>query len=167
VQVTENPADGLIGVTCAQTGGLPCAFTNGDATGPINQFHGRVLTFTNHPPTGGEGCTPGYWKQSHHFDSWTAPYDPTDGFNATFGIGDAWFSNDVTLLQALKLGGGGVNALARHAVAALLNAASGDVDYPMTTAQVIAAIQGIYPSTNVETLKNQLDANNNLGCPLN
>ena len=22
------------------------------------------------PPPGGEGCTPGFWKQDQHFDSW-------------------------------------------------------------------------------------------------
>jgi hypothetical protein len=37
-------------------------------------------------PAGGDSalCTPGFWKQSQHFDSWTAPYDPTDLFSAYF-----------------------------------------------------------------------------------
>ncbi len=42
--------------------------------------------------------------------------------------------------------GGGVNALARHAVAALLNASSPDVDSDFTVAQVIAIVQsGVNP----------------------
>ena len=29
-----------------------------------------------------EGCTPGYWKQEQHFDSWTSPLAPTADFTA-------------------------------------------------------------------------------------
>jgi hypothetical protein len=158
-----------------------CRFKSADAgaetdclatinTGSIstNLYHGWVLTYTNifTPPRGDEGCTPGYWKQDQHFDSWTAPYDPTDSFNTTFGIGTNWFANTFTLLQGLEANGGGANALARHAVAALLNAAAGF--YPMTVAEVIAAVQAAYadPST-IESTKNTLAANNELGCPLN
>ncbi|MDH3224417.1 MAG: hypothetical protein OEO23_11935, partial [Gemmatimonadota bacterium] len=71
------------------------------------------------PPGGGEGCTPGYWKQPHHFDSWTG-YDPEDLFSSAFE--DAF--PGMTLLEVLKQGGGGLKALGRHTVAALLNAAS-------------------------------------------
>ena len=65
---------------------------------------------------GDVGCTPGYWKQVRHFDSWVN-YSPDDIFSDVFGVGPA-----VTLLEALKTGGGGEAALGRHAVAALLNA---------------------------------------------
>ena len=165
VTVTENPATNLVSITCGSESGA-CAFNNGGSLF-VNQYHGFVLTFTNSTPqTGAEGCTPGYWKQPHHLDSWDG-YAPGDGFNATFGIGTAWFPDNLTLLNALKLGGGGKNALARAAVAALLSASSGGVDYPMTTADVIAAVQGVYPSGAINTLAGQLDANNNLGCPLN
>src|SRR5262245_29821740 len=30
------------------------------------------------------GCTPGYWKQSQHFDSWVG-HSPNDSFEAVFG----------------------------------------------------------------------------------
>ena len=30
------------------------------------------------PPTGGQGCTPIYWKQEHHFDSWESPLAPKE-----------------------------------------------------------------------------------------
>ena len=118
-------------------------------------------------PVGGEGCTPGFWKQSQHFDSWTAPYDPTDSFNATFGV-NVTLSGGTTLLGALQSGGGGINALARHAVAALLNAASPDVDSDFTVAQVIAIVQdGIAPGgLTIEQAKNLLAAANEQGCPL-
>lgn len=142
------------------------------ATAYINNDMAREVTFTNDytappppPPTGNDGCTPGYWKQKQHLDSWTG-YATTDGFNATFGIGTNWFSNGYSLLDGLKDGGGGKSALARHAVAALLNAAQGF--YPMTQAEVIAAVQAAYASpSTIESTKNALADYNELGCPLN
>ena len=119
------------------------------------------------PPTGFEGCTPGYWKQDQHFDSWQV-YSPTDSFNAVFGVSGP-FPNTLTLLDALELGGGGVNALARHAVAGLLSSISSDVDYGLTPTEVIEktreALNG-GDATTIEALKNKLDALNNKGCPL-
>jgi len=116
------------------------------------------------PPGGGEGCTPGYWKQSHHFDSWPAGYSTTDGYEATFGV-DASFSKD--LLGALKQGGGGEKALGRHATAALLNSANADVSYEYSTADVISLVQSAYASGDFEGVKNLLEAQNEMGCPLN
>jgi hypothetical protein len=113
-------------------------------------------------PDGGEGCTPGYWKQEQHFGSWTPPYDPSDLFSSVFE--DAF--PGMTLLQVLELGGGGLNALGRHTVAALLNAASGDVDYDMTTTEVIDAFNDVFPGGDYETLKNELADLNEQGCPL-
>ena len=124
------------------------------------------------PPKGGEGCTPGFWKQDQHFDSWTAPFDPSDSFDATFGVdvtlrvGNELVA-DPTLLQALQAQGGGINALARHAVAALLNAASPDVDSDFTVAEVIALVQEAITTGDFERIKNILAAANEQGCPLN
>lgn len=152
-----------------------------DASGPGNVASGVVtgsvpaggagttIRFTNRyePPQTGEGCTPGYWRQEHHFGNWTAPYDPTDSFNSTFGIGTAWFANSYTLLDGVWAGGGGKFALARHAVAALLNAASANVDYDYSVAQVIAKVQAAYAnSALIESTKNDLAAKNELGCGL-
>lgn len=123
------------------------------------------LTVTCTPPDdgGGEGCTPGYWKQAHHFDSWTG-YSPSDSYEGVFGV-DASFDKD--LLGALKQGGGGEKALGRHAVAALLNSASGGVSYDYSTAEVIALVQDAYASGDFEGAKNLLEAANESGCPLN
>lgn len=115
------------------------------------------------PPGGGEGCTPGYWKQSQHFDSWRNPYDPGDDFNTYF---DNAFPG-MTLLEVLQQGGGGLNALGRHTVAALLNAASANVDYGFSPATVIASFDAVYPGTksDYEALKNQFETENERGCP--
>jgi hypothetical protein len=119
-------------------------------------------TPTPTPPQKGEGCTPGYWKQEQHLDSWTAPYAPTTLFNDVFA--DAF--PGMTLVQVLKLEGAGLNALGRHAVAALLSAASPEVDYQMSVADVIGAFDAAYASGDYETLKNRLDVLNNQTCPL-
>jgi hypothetical protein len=73
----------------------------------------------------------------------------------------------MTLVQVLSNGGGGLDALGRHAVAALLNSAPGAPNYPMTTSQVIAAFNAAYASGNYETQKNIFERYNELGCPLN
>lgn len=111
---------------------------------------------------GGEGCTPGYWKVFVHRDSWV-DYSPTDLFSSVF---ENAFPGK-TLLQVLWQGGGGLNALGRHTVAALLNAASPDVDYDLTVEDVIDAFNGVYPDGDYEGLKDELEDFNEQGCPLN
>jgi hypothetical protein len=124
------------------------------------------------PPEGDQGCTPGYWR--NHFDRWLGA-STSDDFDATFGV-DA-FAPDITLGQAAWLGGGGVNALARHATAALLNSFGGvpnadgtTVAYPYSTAEVLAMVQAAFDGDDttgtVESIKDLFAAANELGCPL-
>lgn len=111
------------------------------------------------------GCTPGYWKQKHHFDSWVN-YESTDLFFDVFGRN----VDDVTdLVSALKAKGGGVKALARHATASLLNVANGGVNVTAytTEAEVIAAFQAAFDSGDYELQKNAFEEVNEAGCPLN
>lgn len=112
----------------------------------------------------GEGCTPGYWRQDQHYDSWVG-YMPGDLFDAVFGV-DA--PGDDTLGEAVVSRGGGENALQRHAVAALLNASSPDVAYAYTVAEVIVVVQGAYASGDFESAKDMLEAENgdDTYCPL-
>jgi hypothetical protein len=130
---------------------------------------GSLVVFTNTalppppPPPGLQGCTPGYWKQEQHFDSWTAPFTPNTLFNTVF---DNAFPGK-TLLQVLENGGGGLDALGRHTVAALLNSASNGVNYGLTPAQVIAAFNAVFPGGNYEGQKNIFAALNERNCPLN
>lgn len=110
--------------------------------------------------TGGQGCTPGYWK--NHTAVWTT-YKPTDSFNAVFGVS---YKASLTLGGALNLGGGGFEALARHAVAALLNAAHGDVNYGLEESQIKALVQQAFATNNPEPTKNTFDKLNNAGCSI-
>lgn len=99
-----------------------------------------------------QGCTPGYWKQSQHFASWTGYYPVSNGstatmfcsvFNCPSSFSIMWSVKGrpspvsaPTLLQALQANGGGINELARHATAALLNAANANVAYPRTETEI-------------------------------
>ena len=106
-----------------------------------------------------EGCTPGFWKNHTRFKNWNAwegtGYDPTNDFDATFGVD--LFDPDINLLQALQARGGGMNKIARHGTAALLNAAHPDVVYPLTVGQVIdfvKAVIDLVPNYDIDTLVN-------------
>ena len=146
----------------------------------INNVHGVVVTFTNTlvPQTGNEGCTPGYWKQDQHLDSWVGTgFTPGQTLESVFDVPDSFGLDNVTLLNALSLKGGSTLAgaaetLLRAAVAAILNAASPDVDYAFTTAQIIAGVNAALASGDRNTILTAaaiLDAANNGlgGCPLN
>lgn len=90
-------------------------------------------------------------------------YSSGQEFGTVFGVG---YESGLTLLGALRQGGAGPDALGRHAVAALLNAAHPLVNYEMTTSQIFAAVQGAFASGSFEPLKNELDELNNAGCSI-
>ena len=73
------------------------------------------------------------------------------------------------LLEALQASGGGVNALARHGTAALLNASSSGVEYQFSVATVIQMVQDAIDGSeeDMEEIKNILAEANEAGCPLN
>jgi hypothetical protein len=116
-----------------------------------------------------EGCTPGYWKQSHHFDDWTG-YSPSDKFGDVFpGINSNPFPTK-TLLQVLRTGGGGMYALGRHSVATLLNAANPNVAWGASAADAKSYITSGWNGASTKRakniFKNELERTNQSGCPL-
>jgi uncharacterized membrane protein len=130
-----------------------------------------------------QGCTPGYWRQSQHFDSWPAPYAPTTLVRTVFNVAPFLQGGkldldgngtDDTLVDALKYNGGAgdkgaARNLLRAGVAALLNAASPGVDYQLSSAQVIGQVNGALTKSRSVMLSvaAKLDTYNNAGCPLN
>ena len=82
------------------------------------------------PPPGDEGCTPGFWKNHPGAFAGTGVMRRHATTLASVGFD---VSATLTFGQALRLRGGGLNALLRHAAAAYLNAASPNVAYPLTT----------------------------------
>jgi hypothetical protein len=114
------------------------------------------------PPPGQEGCTPGFWK--NHPEAFPAPYSASTTLGSVFTGLTANYAS-LTFAQALELGGGGLDALLRQAVAALLNAQSADVEYPLTAAEVIAQTNAAIASGDYETTKDLFDQYNNLTAP--
>lgn len=112
------------------------------------------------------GCTPGYWKQSHH--AYPAPYTHSNQFSSVFE--DAF--PGMTLQEvAQKDSGGGVSRLeilGAHTVAAFLNAVSGGVNYPLTPAEVVQRFNDVFPGSDAEylALKDAFEAMNEVNCPL-
>lgn len=145
------------------------------ATVRVNQFHGALVTFVHveEPTGGGQGCTPGYWKQPQHADSWEG-HAPGDLLGSVFTLPadlelkkpEKADPDEITLLEGLKLRGGGVNALIRHSVAALLNASSSGVSYDLSEADVISAFEAAVDGGDVEGTKDELEGFNEQGCPL-
>ena len=119
---------------------------------------------------GGEGCTPGYWKQKQHYGSWVG-YTRKQTFESVFSV-DYFLADgktQKTLLQALKSGGGGDRALGRHAVATLLNASS-SVNYAYNKTYIIEKVQEVWGEAgnraDKNVVKNLLAEQNEMGCPL-
>jgi hypothetical protein len=122
------------------------------------------------PPTVG-GCTPGYWKQEQHFDSYVGTgIAPGTSFNSIF-VG--YPLADIVWYFALDGGGGpglegALKILRRAAAAAYLNAAK--LNYGASTARIVAAVTNTAASGNrssILSLASILDQLNNQGCPLN
>ena len=147
------------------------------------------------PPPVYEGLSPGYWK--NHAEDWDGVAtsmsfeefffgSPQPGLNwkvmGMNGAGKEKFSTqpDITLMQALELTGGDAAALARQAVAAVLNARDEDVTYQFSESQITGWVADALSGQPVdldgdgtaefaagkmaiEGVKDLLDANNNLG----
>lgn len=121
-------------------------------------------------PCGYEGCTPGFWK--NHTTIWVG-YNPNQTLESVFDIPDSFALDNVTMLQALSLGGGPGAAgmasnLLRAGVAALLNAFHPDINYPVSEADIIAWTNGslLGSRQTMELQKNWWDQFNNLGCSI-
>jgi hypothetical protein len=112
-----------------------------DASSGIDNL---VLCRTHEEEEGGEGCTPGYWRQPHHYDSWVG-YAPTDSYFAVFGAGPV-----APLGETIAANGGGEMAFLRHSTAALLNSTSG-ISYDMGSADVIQLVVDTYAAVAAET----------------
>ena len=144
--------------------------TTDERANDVQKVEGVKLTVCSPP---GKGCTPGFWKNHATSPPWKN-YEPDDEFEDVFDRTITISSgSDPTLLQALGANGGCVNALARHTVAALLNAAAiGPPSFPFTEAQVISKFKAAYdtplgPSycTTIENQKDEFAFANEKECP--
>jgi hypothetical protein len=123
----------------------------------------------------GEDKTPGFWKTNatnNNAAAWPKQlsgalvYSPSQTLESVFDVPDSLGLDNTILTDALDLIAAGAQSLLRHGVAALLNATHPVVAYPLTARQVIDQVNASLASrssSQIETLKNQLDAWNNLG----
>lgn len=173
VSFTEQVPFGYAAAWTQTSVGNPSQDDSGTGGGPVSGRvkgnQGFLVEFTNYPA---QGCTPGYWKQPQHLGSWGACASPGDDFDTTFGVD--LFDPDITLLEALDANGGGENALARHATAALLNTCSGldfgDASGVITTQDILDAFANagdLSKKRNQNTLKKYFAPLNERACLLN
>ena len=175
--ITEVPRPGheVVSMTVDQLNGADQSVTGTNTVSGVlasgSPIQSALVTFTNRVVL--TGCTPGYWKQTQHFDSWVG-YTPAQTAGSVFSLGG--FSSLASKTLAQTLDGsrnstltGAATILLRAAVAALLNSTSPDVDYPRTTAEIIADVNAALASNDRATilaLATALDADNNLTCLL-
>jgi len=142
-----------------------------------------VTTVTTPPNLGTQGCTPGYWKQSQHFHSWTATgYTPGQLISTVFSVPGTLKVNNLglgtySLVNGLSFKGGSdlsgkAQILLRAAIASLLNTSNSSIQYGMLQADVINAVNAALATgdaTQITNLATKLDGLNNGrgGCPLN
>ena len=118
---------------------------------------------------GGEGCTPGFWK--NNLAAWgPTGFSPSVLFESASIFDRDAFTGDPSLLDVMNFRGGGLNRLSAHAVAALLNASHPSVDYDLTPAEVIDAWQVAFDDGSKSAMNAQKDifvGFNELGCDTN
>ena len=161
----------------AGAGSLRIQLRSEDMGGPFTGLLPASLTWINvcielagedePPPPGGEGCTPGFWKQEHHFGHYPAPYTPDTLFSDAFNNMDAF--PGMTLPEVIAQGGGGLKALGRHAGAGLLNAASDGVEYDYSVDEVIDGFNAAFAEGTKSAYNHYKDMfayANEEGCPL-
>lgn len=141
--------------------GLATVTTTSTTTPTTTTTPPPTTTTTTTTPPGGEGCTPGFWK--NHTEDWEG-YTPDQTVGEVFTEAPGIVA-DLTLLEGLQNGGGKAEALTRHAIAALLAAASSNVDYPLTEQEVIALVNDAFASGDFEAAKDLLEGFNELGTP--
>lgn len=173
VVITET-SPGLVSDTARLSDGTPAGatkpYTDGVTQLFVNQFHGWTVVYVNTappPPPSNQGCSPGYWKNHTAVGKWPAPYTPNEQFSAVF---ENAFPGK-TLEQVLSTGGGGLTALGRQTVGALLNAAKlGAPNFGLSSTQVINMFNSVFPGGNYgalqTTFENLTDVNGRV-CPLN
>jgi hypothetical protein len=147
-------------------------WSDGTAGGQTGNF-GKLIVPVGCQPPGDEGCTPGYWK--NHPEAWAGTgYATGQTAGSVFTIPGSLGLSSTSLLATLNGGGGsgtlgGAKILLRAGTAAVLNAASGGVDYTQSVAEVIADVNAALASGDRDTMLSvaaALDSDNNLGCPL-
>jgi hypothetical protein len=132
---------------------------------------------------GNQGCTPGFWKNNARnwgANAWGCGLSPDMPISYIFWLNEPLVIRgngkstitDPTLLEALDANGGGVNAMIRHGIAAILNACSPCVTYAINDPiQIVYMIEdtlnGVPGAYTVDELHYMFAGYNEAGCPVN
>jgi hypothetical protein len=116
------------------------------------------------------GGTPGFWK--NHPDAWVG-FTPDDSVCVNFPEAQPYGFCGDSLMEALRYRGGrgdvgAARILLRAATAAILNAEHPVINYPLTTAEILASVNSALASGDRDVMINLatlLDDNNNAGLP--
>lgn len=173
--VTAPPPSGDGGIATVglgPTSGVEVMVVTFDTSGAIDD-----IEFS--PDRGGEGCTPGYYKNLRkHLFAWTdAGWDPNDPVSSMFSeSANAPYATlgAADLIDGLSFQGGNsveekAEILLRAGIAAVLNADNPNVSYPFASVEIIDAVNAALASQNIELIlfvATILDGANNGGCPL-
>jgi hypothetical protein len=141
-------------------------------------------------PEGDEGCTPGFWRNNlaKNLPNGAWAVDHHDLFSDTFNGHDPELKSSFReathkggqgkgnvlagqhLAFAIWAQGGGDNALARHAVAALLNSENPNVSYSLSSDAIVQLVWDAFESgdkSSVNAAKSILAGFNEDGCSIN
>ncbi len=119
----------------------------------------------NPPVVEPQACRTNFWQDPGSFTQYCSTYTPDTLFDDAFG-GDGF--PGLTLLDVMRQGGGGLNALGRNIAASLLNACSDDVNFEYTEQEVIDAYLAVYDGSaaEIKAVKNEFKTANEAPCPL-
>ena len=152
VSVPVNVDTTFVATGYGEVNGVPLTY-------PEDPEEQASVTVTVTPNGGGEGLTPGYWK--NHLDDWPV-LPPGTTFLGIFGAGP-----DVSIGEALNTKGGNCKALVRHAAAAYLSILHGGVDYPIGLGALIPLVYNALDSGDCGAAKDEIVGYNELGGDLN
>jgi hypothetical protein len=161
----------LAGVGIAEVTTTTSPTPSSSSTTTTTETTTTTTTTTTTAPPAGKGCTPGFWKNNADkkgASQWPDGFEPTDLVGDLFADAPASVAG-LTLLEGLQEGGGGVDALTRHAIAAVLNAAHPDVGSPLTVDAIVEAVNDAFASgdaAQIEAVKEMLAGFNEAGCPI-
>ena len=147
-------------VECQNNGGGIFCETQSESTGATELlYYEDPDAAADDFSTGGfgssEGCSPDSWVSSD-LDltsiTWPDSYLPDEKFgspaffNSMIAISSG---DDPTLHEALQSEGDGINKLARHSVAAILNSAHSEINYPISIIDIISYTQIKYTKSRI------------------
>jgi hypothetical protein len=139
-------ADGTFRIKALGPAFIRGAFISEDGCGNVNDD----FQFSVSAKLGREACSQGFWR--NHPERWgPTGFTPDMRFTDAFRITDfsspeipADFDENITLFEAANSTGGSFNQALLQGVAALLNAAHPELDFPATVSQVRMAMQAAF-----------------------